>query len=190
MQTPADDSTATVIDRADLPRSFLDTAWPLLALALILLLLLRACAPAAPTPAPPPVFDAAAAAAQANTQALQSLRALPAAPAAAAVLAAVDGAAISFASGSLEVPADAGRLLEQLAKAIAALPAGTRIVVSGHGDGGTDAAAEQALAQRRAEAVRAALIAFGAPAAALLAGSGADSDAGGAANRRVAFGAR
>lgn len=36
-----------VTDRADLPRGFLNTVWPLAAVALILLMLLRACVPAA-----------------------------------------------------------------------------------------------------------------------------------------------
>jgi len=72
MQTSSSEVTDTaVIDRADLPRSFLGTAWPLAALALVLLMLLRACVPAvAPSnlPASPKSADGspngAAAAAQ------------------------------------------------------------------------------------------------------------------------------
>jgi hypothetical protein len=45
-----------VTDRADLPRGFLNTVWPLAAVALILLMLLRACVPAA-TASPPPTGD-------------------------------------------------------------------------------------------------------------------------------------
>ena len=48
--TSSDLTDTTVKDRADLPRSFLGTAWPLAALALVLLMLLRACAPAAVPP--------------------------------------------------------------------------------------------------------------------------------------------
>jgi hypothetical protein len=44
--TSSDLTDATVKDRADLPRSFLGTAWPLAAVALVLLMLLRACVPA------------------------------------------------------------------------------------------------------------------------------------------------
>jgi hypothetical protein len=43
-----------VVDRPHPPRSFLNTAWPLAALALLLLILLRACVPIAPVVVPPP----------------------------------------------------------------------------------------------------------------------------------------
>jgi hypothetical protein len=35
--------TPAPVDRADIPRGFLNTAWPLVALALMLLMLVRAC---------------------------------------------------------------------------------------------------------------------------------------------------
>ncbi len=54
MQNSSNEVTDTaVIDRADLPRTFLGTAWPLVALGLVLLMLLRACVPAvAPSTVP------------------------------------------------------------------------------------------------------------------------------------------
>jgi hypothetical protein len=49
----SDDGRSEVIDRADPPRGFLDTAWPLAALALLLLMLVRACVPATPAASAP-----------------------------------------------------------------------------------------------------------------------------------------
>jgi hypothetical protein len=58
-----DDRTSEIIDRTDPPRGFLDTAWPLAALALLLLMLVRACVPATPAAsapaAPAPVHPSA-----------------------------------------------------------------------------------------------------------------------------------
>jgi len=52
-RTPDDDRRSAVIDRADPPRGFIDTAWPLAALALLLLMLVRACVPATPAASAP-----------------------------------------------------------------------------------------------------------------------------------------
>jgi len=60
--SPSDDRPVAIVDRADSPRGFLNTAWPLIALALLLLVLVRACVPAAPSMTPPPASDAGAAA--------------------------------------------------------------------------------------------------------------------------------
>lgn len=48
--TPSEVTDTVVVDRADPPRSFLGTAWPLAAMGLMLLLLLRACVPGATPP--------------------------------------------------------------------------------------------------------------------------------------------
>lgn len=182
-----------VIDRADLPRGFLNTAWPLLAAALILLMLLRACVPAAP-PAPPP-FDAATATRQANAAALAALRVLPAQPAMPDVIAALNLGVINFGSGSDVIPGNAAGLLQQAAQAIGRLPAESKLVIVGHTDNIGDTAANQALSLRRAEAVRAALVERGA-AAAMLASEGRgdaqpvadnNSEAGRFRNRRIEF---
>lgn len=189
---------AEVLDRADLPRSALNTAWPLAALALLLLLLLRACVPAAPPPAPAtPAFDAAAAAAQANDEALAALHALPATPSPEEVVAALNGLVINFASGSHALPAEAQPLLAAAAEAIARLPSGTRIVITGHTDAVGDAAANLVLSRRRAQSVRAALVALGVPEAALSAQGMGDlkpvadnaTEAGRFRNRRIEFAA-
>jgi outer membrane protein OmpA-like peptidoglycan-associated protein len=188
---------AAIADRDNPPRSVLGTAWPLLALALILLMLVRACVPSAPPPSPPPVFDAAAATRQANAAALATLRALPAQPPLVAVLAALNRSVVNFASGSDAIPDDAIELLQQAAATIARLPAGTPIVVTGHTDNVGEPATNRQLALRRAEAVRAALIRYGAPVAALRARgmgdtqpvAGNDSEAGRFRNRRIEFSA-
>jgi outer membrane protein OmpA-like peptidoglycan-associated protein len=189
-----------VIDRADSRRSLLNTAWPLGALALLVLMLLRACVPAPPAAvatAAPPSFDTAAAARQANEGALEALRALPPAPELADALAALNALVINFAVGSDTVPDDAAEPLKAAASVIAALPPGTRVLITGHTDSMGDAAANLVLSRRRAQAVRAALIGHGAPAAALSVhgiGDGrpvADngSEAGRFRNRRIEFSA-
>lgn len=51
----ADVPSPAIIDRPGQRRSFLGTAWPVIALALMLLLLLRACVPSMQgAPVPPP----------------------------------------------------------------------------------------------------------------------------------------
>jgi OOP family OmpA-OmpF porin len=187
---------AQIVDRADLPRSFLNTVWPLAAVALMLLMLLRACVPAATSP-PPPVFDAAAAARQANATALAALQALPPQPALPDLIASLNLSSIGFDSGNDVVPGDAAALLAKAAALITGLPAGTRIVITGPAGGVGDTAANRSLSLRRAEAVRAALISHGAPAEALTArgrgegrsADGSGSDAGRLRNRRIEFSA-
>ena len=156
-----------VIDRADLPRGFLNTAWPIVALALLLLMLLRACMPVGTPAESPPGFDAAAASAQANEAALAALRELPPEPEPATALAALNRMVVNFATGSDAVPEEDIEVLRAAAAVVAALPDGTRILVTGHTDDIGDAAANLVLSRRRAEAVRALLVANGAPAAAL-----------------------
>jgi len=186
-----------VRDRPDLPRGALNTAWPLAALALLLLILLRACVPAEPGSASPATFDAAAAAAQANEAALAALAALPAEAPPDAVFAALNGLVINFASGSDALPPDAPPLLAAAAEAIGRLPPGTRIAIRGHTDVTGSAAANLVLSRRRAQAVRAALVALGVPEQALSAQGLGDAhpvadnatEAGRFRNRRIEFAA-
>jgi outer membrane protein OmpA-like peptidoglycan-associated protein len=190
---PADDGAVT--DRTDLPRGFLNLAWPLAALALMLLMLLRACAPLATPAGPPAAFDSGAAAARANAAALAALAALPPQPEPEQVLPALNAIVVNFASGSDLVPVEDMEVLRAAAAVIAALPEGTRVVVTGHTDDIGSAAANLVLSRRRAEAVRAVLVERGAPAAALAThGAGASrpvadnrDEEGRFRNRRIEF---
>lgn len=102
-------------------------------------------------------------------------------------------AQIRFETGRADIRADSSQLLDQLAQAARQCPGSLRI--EGHTDGTGAAAANQALSEARAQAVRAALIARGLPAERLLAqGYGASrplagnqTAAGRAANRRIEF---
>jgi outer membrane protein OmpA-like peptidoglycan-associated protein len=102
-------------------------------------------------------------------------------------------AQIRFETGRADIRADSAQLLDQLAQAARQCPGSLRI--EGHTDGIGAAAANQALSEARAQAVRAALIARGLPAERLLAqGYGASrplaanqTAAGRAANRRIEF---
>jgi OOP family OmpA-OmpF porin len=188
---PTGRNFSDVVDRTDLPRGFLNTAWPLAAAALMLLMLVRACVPASPSQ----VVDGRAIAGLANASALAALRALSPQPALADVIDVLNRSVVNFATGSDVVPVDAIELLRQAAAAIVALPAGTRLVVIGHTDNVGDAAANLSLSLRRANAVRAALVAYGAPADALAAEgrgdqqpvAGNDTAAGRFLNRRIEY---
>ncbi len=100
---------------------------------------------------------------------------------------------VPFASGEARLSPAAEALLQPLVPLLARAPA--VVEVAGHADGAGDAAANRALSLRRAEAVKAWLVARGVPAAQLSArGYGADqplasnqSEAGRAQNRRIAF---
>lgn len=199
MHSSADEpASSQILDRPDIRRGFLNTAWPLLALALIVLMLARACAPAAPASTASTPFDAADATRKANQEALVALRALPSPPAAVPTVAALNRAVINFASGAHDVPADADELLQLAARVIAALPDGARIAITGHTDSVGAASANLTMSLRRAEAVRAALVARGAPAERLSAGgvgdaqpvAGNDTEAGRFRNRRIEFSAK
>lgn len=74
---------------------------------------------------------------------------------------------IRFGPGSAGVPYTARRRLHQLASELAA--GGVRIEIDGHTDNDGDPAANLALSQRRADAVRAYLVAHGAPEDAIVA---------------------
>jgi OOP family OmpA-OmpF porin len=77
------------------------------------------------------------------------------------VVGALNLSIINFTTGSAEIPGASTALLREAAAKIRQLPAGTVIEVGGHTDNTGDAAANVALSQQRAEAVRNALIQAG-----------------------------
>jgi OmpA-OmpF porin, OOP family len=102
--------------------------------------------------------------------------------------------AVNFATGSAEVPAESKALLQQVAAMATQLPAGTIIEINGHADSSGDAAANQQLSQRRAEAVRQVLVDAGTNPAALVAkgygsgpSAGNETQTGAAGERRVDY---
>ncbi len=195
MQTP--DTTlerGDSIGRRDVPRSALNTVWPLVALTLLALMLLRACVPATLTHVP---FDSKAAAVATNQTALAALRALRFNAPLPEVLAALNLTVIDFATASTDLPAEARDVLQQAAIVLDALPQGTRLTITGHTDNVGDPRSNRALSLRRAETVRAFLVENGAPPA-MLATAGAgdtqpiasnNTEVGRARNRRIEFSA-
>ena len=134
--------------------------------------------------------------AQANAKAAAAVGALkPGASSAADVVAALNLAVVNFATDSAEVPERVRGLLSDAAADLKALPEGVSIEVAGYTDSTGDAALNQDLSQRRADAVRKLLIEDGAPEAMLVAkGYGAadpvasnDTEEGRFRNRRIEY---
>jgi outer membrane protein OmpA-like peptidoglycan-associated protein/uncharacterized protein YidB (DUF937 family) len=102
---------------------------------------------------------------------------------------------INFATGSAQIPADQYDFLNKVALAIKAAPANTVMEIGGYTDNSGDAAANLALSQQRAEAVRSYLVQQGVNPNALVArgygetrpvGSN-DTEEGKFRNRRIEF---
>jgi OOP family OmpA-OmpF porin len=91
------------------------------------------------------------------------------------VIGALNLAAINFGTGSSDLPGTTQPLLASAARALAALPPETRIVIHGHTDNRGAIDANLALSNQRAEAVRAALVARGVPTERLTAQAHGDS---------------
>jgi outer membrane protein OmpA-like peptidoglycan-associated protein/uncharacterized protein YidB (DUF937 family) len=102
---------------------------------------------------------------------------------------------INFAPGTAEIPADSMNYLNHAALAIKGAPSGTVLEIGGHTDNTGDAAANMALSQQRADAVRNYLVQQGVPANMLVSkGYGDtrpvasnDTDEGKFRNRRIEF---
>jgi outer membrane protein OmpA-like peptidoglycan-associated protein/uncharacterized protein YidB (DUF937 family) len=137
--------------------------------------------PATPAPAPAPATSAQAAA--------------PAARTANELNDSLSRTVLNFRTGSAVLPPAADPALQQAAERIRALPSGTVIEISGHTDNTGDANANMALSQRRAEAVRNALVQHGVNPAMLTARGYGDTQpvasndtaSGRSQNRRIAF---
>jgi outer membrane protein OmpA-like peptidoglycan-associated protein/uncharacterized protein YidB (DUF937 family) len=113
--------------------------------------------------------DAAGEAARAaNEQAVSALRVLGTSGVApAALVHAMNLSIINFPTGSAQIPPDSVIVIRTSAEAIKRAPGGTTIEIAGHTDNTGDPAANLALSEARAEAVRNALVEAGAPPAVL-----------------------
>jgi outer membrane protein OmpA-like peptidoglycan-associated protein len=85
------------------------------------------------------------------------------------LVAALNDSVINFASDSAEVPASTKEFLQKAADDLKQLPTGHVVEIAGYTDNTGDEALNAALSQRRADAVREALIKFGAAADMLVA---------------------
>jgi outer membrane protein OmpA-like peptidoglycan-associated protein/uncharacterized protein YidB (DUF937 family) len=112
----------------------------------------------------------------ANDKALSALRAVGTSGVSpAALVDAMNLAIINFPSGSAEIPADGMEIIRTSAQALKRAPAGTLIEIRGHTDNTGDPAKNLSLSQARANAVRDALLAAGAPGVMLTATGYGDS---------------
>jgi len=195
LPSPALAPAPRIVDRVDGHGGTLTRAVPLLSLALLVLFVVQSCL-TQPPPAPAvPRFDPAAAERTANAAALAALSVLKSDASAEQVVAALNLAAVNFATGSSDVPPAALPVIEAGARALAALPADTRIVVGGHTDNRGSQEANLALSTQRAAAVRDALVKRGVPAERLATQGHGDSrpvatnatDEGRFRNRRIEY---
>ena len=85
------------------------------------------------------------------------------------LVAALNGSVINFGSGSAELPASGATFLQNAAADLKQMPAGYRLEIAGYTDNTGAAAVNVALSQRRADAVREALVKSGANADVLVA---------------------
>ena len=120
----------------------------------------------APTPAPQPETNLATQAgdleSRANEKAKSELASLKSGFAAKELVAALNDSVINFPSGSAEVPATTAALLQNAADDLKQLPAGHVLEIAGYTDNTGNPAENITLSQRRADAVRDALIKDGA----------------------------
>ncbi len=126
---------------------------------------------------------------------LEAIKDLKAGYSATDLTAALNKTAVHFNSGSATLTRSSDEVIKRAAEAIQAAPDLTVVEVGGHTDNQGDATRNQALSEQRAQAVKAALVAAGAPAERLQArGFGSNrpigdnaTEAGRAANRRIAY---
>jgi outer membrane protein OmpA-like peptidoglycan-associated protein/uncharacterized protein YidB (DUF937 family) len=118
----------------------------------------------------------AAAVAVANDRATTELAALQSGFGVKDLLFALNASVVNFASDSADVPESAAPFLSTAAAALKQLKAGNVLEVAGYTDNTGDAALNLALSQKRAEAVREALIKYGADADMLVAKGFGEAD--------------
>jgi outer membrane protein OmpA-like peptidoglycan-associated protein len=121
-----------------------------------------AAAPAAPAGEKAPVVTDKDAEPHANDKASAELAALQPGFVPKDLVAALNDSVISFASDSADLPASMTGFLQKAAEDLKQLPKGHVVEIAGYTDNTGDQALNGALSQKRAEAVRQALIKFGA----------------------------
>ena len=100
---------------------------------------------------------------------MRALAVLPGSFSPAMLVQALNISIVNFPTAGAEIPPESLPLIREAATRLRQLPPGTVIEVSGHTDNTGDPEINRTLSQRRAEAVRAALVAGGAPADQLVA---------------------
>ena len=105
----------------------------------------------------------------ATAASMRALAVLPGSFSPAMLVQALNISIVNFPTAGAEIPPESLPLIREAATRLRQLPPGTVIEVSGHTDNTGDPEINRTLSQRRAEAVRAALVAGGAPADQLVA---------------------
>lgn len=191
----ASDQPSPITDRDDGDRGLAGRVVPLLALAVMSAFVLESCLTPVPVSTSPSRFDATVAERQAIGAALAALAQLKPDAGADQVAAAINLGVINFDSGASTPTPAAAPLLDVAARAIAALPSGARLLITGHTDSRGAQEANLALSRERAAAVRNALVSRGVPAERLLTDGAGDAkplasnatDEGRFRNRRIEF---